>query len=177
MRYASWHAPEALRGKPCVLAILLPTLWHYFESEANKTVAYRYESMRLYPSRELIFIVRGTQWPFPLVVQVLDTAAHIHLRATSLSRRIYFHGCLLRLIRHRQTSLLRISIACLSQGASVVRFANPFIDAYSADKNFTLVAVFIRANGIADRYLLFQSHSPSSTSTDKVCVLPCISKL
>ena len=60
----------------------------------------------------------------------------------------------------------------LVQGASVIRFANHFIDAYSADKNFTLVAVFIRANGIADRCLLFQSHSPSSTSTDKVCVRP-----
>ena len=64
----------------------------------------------------------------------------------------------------------------LIQGACIVRFANLFVDAYSEEKNFTLVAVFIRDDGGADRYLLFQSKSVSSASNDKVCICTCIPK-
>ena len=71
----------------------------------------------------------------------------------------------------RLDDLLRM----LVQGACIVRFANLFVDAYSTNNDFILVAIFIRHNRQADRYLLFQSHTPSPTSTDKVCVYALIS--
>jgi hypothetical protein len=47
----------------------------------------------------------------------------------------------------------------LVQGASTVRFANSFIDAYKVHKDFIFVAIFIDDAGGADRYLLFQKGS------------------
>jgi len=54
----------------------------------------------------------------------------------------------------------------LIQGASIVRFANSFVDAYSTGGTFVLVVVFIRAEGLIDRFLLFQSQLPDR----KVCI-------
>ncbi|KAH9995504.1 kinase-like domain-containing protein [Russula vinacea] len=42
------------------------------------------------------------------------------------------------------------------QGASVVRFANTFLDAYKKERNFIYVAIFISDIGQVDRYLLYQ---------------------
>ena len=42
------------------------------------------------------------------------------------------------------------------QGASIVRFANTFLDAYKEKNNFVFVAIFISAGGLADRYFMFQ---------------------
>ena len=144
----------------------------YFESAANKTVAYMYESMCLYPSGELIFIVRGMQWPFPLVVKVLDTACTYTPQSDFFVTKDLLPRLLIEVNSTSPDEPPEDLHRMLVQGASVVRFANHFIDAYSADKKFTLVTVFIRADGVADRYILFQSHSPSSTPTDKVCVCP-----
>src|ERR1700733_14866607 len=97
----------------------------YLESEANKTVVYRYESMYLYASRGLISIVRDTQWPFPLVVEVLGTAC------TYAPRRDFFvtKDLLPRLlIEVNSTSPDKPLVdlhSMLVQGASIVRFANP----------------------------------------------------
>jgi hypothetical protein len=57
-----------------------------------------------------------------------------------------------------------------AQGASIVRYANSFISDYSGHKIFTLVAIFIRRDGVAERYILFQSPSQSAppTSANKV---------
>ena len=42
------------------------------------------------------------------------------------------------------------------QGASVVRFANSFLDAYKAEKDFIFVAIFFTGTAEAVRYLLYQ---------------------
>ncbi|KAH9165865.1 hypothetical protein EDB89DRAFT_2076393 [Lactarius sanguifluus] len=42
------------------------------------------------------------------------------------------------------------------QAASVVRFANSFINVYKQKKSFVFVAIFISHTGLADRYLLYQ---------------------
>ena len=42
------------------------------------------------------------------------------------------------------------------QGASTVRFANKFLDAYKKERNFIFVAIFIGDTGLVDRYLLYQ---------------------
>jgi len=43
----------------------------------------------------------------------------------------------------------------LLQGAAVVRFANTFLNAFKT-KHFVLVAIYVRENGRATRYCLFQ---------------------
>jgi len=47
----------------------------------------------------------------------------------------------------------------LIEGASTVRFANSFLDAHKADKDFIFVAIYIDDTGNAERYLLFQNGS------------------
>jgi hypothetical protein len=49
------------------------------------------------------------------------------------------------------------------QGASIVRFANTFLDVYKEEKNFVFVAIFISDTGVADRYFLYQTEGPSRT--------------
>ncbi|KAH9017855.1 hypothetical protein EDB84DRAFT_1566678 [Lactarius hengduanensis] len=43
------------------------------------------------------------------------------------------------------------------QGASVVRFANTYLDAYRAERDFIFVAIFVGDIGVADRYLMYQT--------------------
>ena len=44
----------------------------------------------------------------------------------------------------------------LLEGAAIVRFANTFLAAFKAKKDFILVAVFVWHDGTAFRYSLFQ---------------------
>jgi len=44
----------------------------------------------------------------------------------------------------------------LLEGAAIVRFANTFLDAFKAKKDFILVSVFVWDDGMASRYFLFQ---------------------
>ena len=145
---------------------------NYFKSQANKIAVYRYESMCLYPLRGLISIIRGTQWPFPLVVKVLNTSCTYTPMSDFLVTKDLLPRLLIEVNSTSQDKPPQDRHRMLVQGASVVRFANHFIDAYSVDKKFTLVAIYMRADGVADRYLLFQSYLPSSTLTDEVCACP-----
>jgi hypothetical protein len=43
------------------------------------------------------------------------------------------------------------------QGASVVRFANTYLDAYKDERNFVFTAIHIDDVGYAVRYLLYQT--------------------
>ena len=126
--------------------------------------------MHLYPSRELISIVRGSAWPFSLVLQLGDERRTYTPQSDFLITKNLLPRLVVEVKPTPPKSPLYDLYRMLAQGASVVRFANTFIKAYSRDKKFTLVAVFIRPSGTAERYLLFQSQSPSSTSTDKVCM-------
>jgi hypothetical protein len=58
------------------------------------------------------------------------------------------------------------------QGASIVRFANTFLDAYQEKRNFVFVAIFISAVGLADRYFMFQKRDSEMVRTHTVL---CIS--
>jgi len=50
------------------------------------------------------------------------------------------------------------------QGASIVRFANTFLDAYKKEKDFIFVAIYISNTGMMDRYVLYQNKG-----SKKVC--------
>ena len=52
------------------------------------------------------------------------------------------------------------------QGATIVRFANTFLNTYKTEKSFIFIAIFIGDTGVADRYLLFQDRN-----SDKVLYL------
>src|SRR5712672_804192 len=54
--------------------------------------------------------------------------------------------------RQWPTDLIRL----LLEGATIVRFANTFLEAFRHARNFILCAVFIWDNGSAIRYTLFQ---------------------
>ena len=43
------------------------------------------------------------------------------------------------------------------QGASIVHFANAYLDAYKKEKTFVFVAIFITGFGEANRYFLYQN--------------------
>jgi len=57
----------------------------------------------------------------------------------------------------------------LIQGASVVQFANSFVDAYSMNKTFISVAVFICAKGLIDQFC-FSFHPQLLLPDCKVCM-------
>jgi hypothetical protein len=44
----------------------------------------------------------------------------------------------------------------LLQGATVVRFANGFLDAFKSEKNFVFIAIYIHSNGKVEFFRLFQ---------------------
>ena len=50
------------------------------------------------------------------------------------------------------------------EGASVVRFANKFLDAYKKEKNLVFMAIYIGYAGATDRYILYQNKG-----SQKVC--------
>lgn len=47
------------------------------------------------------------------------------------------------------------------KGASIVRFANTFLDMYKEEKNFVFVAMFVSDTGLTDRYFLYQKEGLS----------------
>jgi hypothetical protein len=51
------------------------------------------------------------------------------------------------------------------QGASIVRFANTYLEAYKEEKDFIFVAIFISDVGQADRYLIYQTKSSDTVCT------------
>ena len=57
------------------------------------------------------------------------------------------------------------------QGASVVRFANTFLDAYKKERNFIYVAIFISDIGQVDRYLLYQKEGSRRVRTHVLYII------
>jgi hypothetical protein len=51
----------------------------------------------------------------------------------------------------------------LLQGAAIVRFANAFLDEFKEKKDFVLIAIFIKDNGMAIRHTLFQTCDPQDS--------------
>jgi len=133
------------------------TMTPYFESESNAAAVKLYESIRLYRTCELTTIIRGTEpWPFRLVVQVAD-AYHTYRPKSDFLLLMNLLPCLIVEANSTSSGPPQDRYRMLIQGASIVRFANSFVKAYSTDNSFILVAVFVNDNGEADRYLLFQS--------------------
>jgi hypothetical protein len=52
-------------------------------------------------------------------------------------------------------------IRMLLQGAAIVRFANKFLDKFTENENFVLIAIYIWDSGEATRYSLFQKSNSS----------------
>ncbi|KAH9018442.1 hypothetical protein EDB84DRAFT_1566413 [Lactarius hengduanensis] len=73
-------------------------------------------------------------WQFPLIVRV-ETGYHTY----------------------RSKSDFLVLKFGLPRGASVVRFANTYLDAYRAERDFIFVAIFVGDIGVADRYLMYQT--------------------
>ena len=168
---------------------------HYFQSEEGQTVVNQFEPVHPYLFCELTSDIGGSRWPFSLIVQVGRERRTYTPHSDFLIMKSLLPRLLVKVDSKSPDGTTRDLYHMLIQGACIVRFANSFIDAYSGDK-FILVAVFIRDNGRADRYLLFQSQPQSqsqslvlssappseslslpSTSTDKVCIHTLLSVL
>jgi len=61
-------------------------------------------------------------------------------------------------------------VQMLLMGAAVVRFANKFLNAFRDGKSFVLCALYVRADGVATRFTLFQDGQ-------KVCSVLYINEL
>lgn len=51
------------------------------------------------------------------------------------------------------------------QGASIIRFANTYLEAYKEKRDFVFVAIFISDVGQADRYLIYQTKCSDTVCT------------
>lgn len=128
----------------------------YFESGSKAATVKLYESIRLYHSHKLTTITRGTEpWPFRLIAQVAD-AYYTYRPKSDFLLPMNSLPCLIVEANSTPSGPPRDHYRVLLQGASIVRFANSFINAYSTDNSFILVAVFVEASGRVDRYLMFQ---------------------
>lgn len=55
---------------------------------------------------------------------------------------------------------------CLKlQGASLIRFANKYLEAYKEKRDFVFIAIYIDDVGQAVRYILYQTKSSDKVST------------
>jgi hypothetical protein len=64
-------------------------------------------------------------------------------------------------------------VRMLTTGAFIVRFANQFLNAFKAQSNFVLCAIFIWGNGDAVRYTLFQKGNDRKVCCDVMNQLEC----
>lgn len=138
----------------------------YFESGSKAATVKLYESIRLHRSHELTTIIRGTEpWPFRLIVQVAD-AYYTYRPKSDFLLLMNSLPCLIVEANSTSSGPPRDHYRILLQGASIVRFANSFINAYSTDNSFILVAVFVEASGRVDRYLMFQFDDGDNNDND-----------
>jgi hypothetical protein len=56
-------------------------------------------------------------------------------------------------------------------GASIVRFANTFLDAYKKERNFVFLAIFIGDTGLVDRYVLYQKEGSQEVRTHALYII------
>ncbi|KAJ8518015.1 hypothetical protein ONZ45_g4869 [Pleurotus djamor] len=128
------------------------------------------------PSR-CIRSISASRWPFPIVAKgPLDSSSEFPTKFHSL-RTLHLRpsfsilqGELPRCLVHFSTSippeegdmfpddLLRLILSA----SSVVRFANAHLQPFNVDKDFTLLAFYVRPSGDADRMIFFQQPNGSS---------------
>jgi len=125
--------------------------------------------MRLYRPHDLTSVIRGTEpWPFSFIIQV----SGVYYTFRPRSDLLLLANLLPRLLVQANSTSSgspRDRHRMLIQGASVVRFTNSFVNAYSANRTFILVAVFIHPDGVIDRFLLFQFPPQLLPLDRKVC--------
>ncbi|KAH9057593.1 hypothetical protein EDB87DRAFT_1015282 [Lactarius vividus] len=100
-------------------------------------------------------------WPFPMIVRTGSLGTDHHYRTYKPKNSFLV----------LKSGLPRVAVEVNSRpldqpaadhhrlvlhGASIVRFANAFLDAYQEQRDFVFVAIFIGDTGLADRYFLYQ---------------------
>jgi hypothetical protein len=97
-------------------------------------------------------------WPFRLIVKVPDDSAYYTYQPKS--DLLVLKSLLPRLLveAHSTTSdhTPQDRYRMLLQGASIVRLANKVLRAFSQNKDFVLVAIYVGDDAKADRHVLFQ---------------------
>ncbi|KAJ2913430.1 hypothetical protein MD484_g6986, partial [Candolleomyces efflorescens] len=97
-----------------------------------------------------------TQWPMTFLIEVKKQLYTYRPESDFLLQ----HGSSVRLIVEVQSVKSQEDrYRMLLQAACFVKFANNHFRMYKEKKNFFLVAVYILASGVADRYIVFQDQN------------------
>jgi hypothetical protein len=137
-------------------------IFFYFAFHAGGTVL-RYPPTYLLPLVTIYHrLYKGDQsWPFNLITKCETVRAEDRLRQYQpRSDLLVLKSNLPRLLvevnskpkTERPEDLVRMLLA----GATVVRFANEFVDKFKAAKNFVLFTIYIWGYGEVTRFSLFQ---------------------
>lgn len=103
-------------------------------------------------------------WPFPLIVRVGNTDHTYEPKNDFLILKFGLPRLAVAVNSNPPDRPAEDHHRLLIQGASMVRFANTFLDAYKKERNFVFVAIFISDTGVADRYFMYQEKD-----SNKVC--------
>jgi hypothetical protein len=117
-------------------------------------------------------------WPFRLIAKRADIPSHREIRQYKpRSDLIILQSNLPRLLvevnSHPKKLWPENLIRLLVQGASVVRFANKFVEKFKRKKDFVLFAMYVWDNAKITRYALFQEPNKPAA----VCWTLCMTKL
>ncbi len=117
-----------------------------------------------------IVVYRSRQhWPFSLILKCETVAKKDQLRkylpcSDFLVSKSMLPRLLVEVNSEPKKNYPSDLVWMLLSGASVVRFANKFLDGFKAAKNFVLFAIYIWEDGKVGRYSLFQGRN-----SPKVC--------
>jgi hypothetical protein len=135
-------------------------------SDPSGTVGVQQYALTYLPPPVMIYrrLHRGHHsWPFSLIMKC-ETGSEAGTLRTYLPRSdlLVFKSGLPRLlvevnsVSAPRTSLPSDLTRMLLCSAAVVRFANKFLDKYTANRDFVLLAMYIWDNGTTSRYSVYQ---------------------
>ncbi|KAL4257701.1 hypothetical protein AB1N83_010080 [Pleurotus pulmonarius] len=118
------------------------------------------------PQSEVTATLGTSNWPFPLITRKILASGRTELRSyvPRSDFRLSCQGLPRVLVEVHSTpsstdpwphDLVRMLLC----GASVVRFANGFIDPFKHQKNFVLAAIYIGQTGIVQWHTLYQNNN------------------
>ncbi|KAK2463965.1 hypothetical protein APHAL10511_004016 [Amanita phalloides] len=119
------------------------------------------------PERKISVKVGEIPWPFVIIVQDNQNRCYSYrpkndFAAFSSSVPVF----LVEINSFPRSQPSQDCFRMLLQAATVIRFANKFLDEYKTNKNFILVAAYVDDDGIASRYILFQDKESNPDGTE-----------
>ncbi|KAI9459836.1 hypothetical protein BJY52DRAFT_1264037 [Lactarius psammicola] len=97
------------------------------------------------------------RWPFSLIVKVDETYYTYKPKSDFLILKFGLPRVAVEVYSFPPGRPAVDHHRLMLQGASIVRFANTFLDAYKKKKNFVFVAIFVSGAGLVDRNILYQT--------------------